>query len=1319
MYSVTSPTSEHSQSPTSYTHLNTSDHDGQYFHSTIAPISPSTSINERHYFNAQPSLRPSNHSITSRSPPNSYNHYGQDGTELVADGEASTFGGHRSSISTRTTVSSTTSLDVFPPTEEAKQKANAALQANQSSFKVIYAGDIVYRPDKGLLNKSKRSYFVLTNTHLLVYKSSQKARSEINMFEHHHDDFHDEIVHDRKSNKVFDKDKIFLKLSNIYAVHSSATTACLFRIEYLHSQSGQALSHSLMADTEKECRQWVQALRKSVRIHHPQINGVSSVERSTVLERLGKQNDTFLNTDEVKVFKVVFKEKRYKVGSDVAKEVFLPIFLVIGKFSFYFLPVSVLDDEYLKMVERDRFGFLSLLSIRYENTDDTVILEVKQVSKSNRQLVFASTFCEDIIQYLYRGVDSLVPGAANQLYTENVPSRIKHTQVIQIPILNELDDELVDSNDEEVKRFSITLQAYCAAMNMNKSRFNFTLTGPPKAKTFTLLPPKEIGQTPPHYEKYELLAIFRTLQANNVFVEVCLADCSLHALETWKIQHTHGWVYDEHHPLKDNNLLSNEIYSVLTKLRLLRKLDLTNCSIGKPSPDSLAQQSSAISTIGIVMRSGKTHVSRICLGKNTIYESDLEKLIQGIREHKKSIKELYLNECGLSKDMIEQVLKTLFAKTPDQLISLDLSISKRPSPPLIDPSLIEKIIPTFKRLEYLCMRGFGLLNTEYYRLLLESGHLRELDLGNSYMNADSIARVCKWILSPSFQSIEALHLGGCGLNGKHVSDILKSISQSGNRTLHLNLENNPIMKEVMHLPKLHTVILQGEGPKSISLARVEWDDSTLCEFIDCLRDNQTITHLDLSDITMRDTNSISDDTVRMLTSLFERNTSITELEISMSSDQSRPMISDAITRALQGLRHNNYLQHLDISGLNIGDAGAFALSRVLKTNRTLQSIIIDENNISIEGYRSLLKTIEESAKQIISFPTPRIDVRNQLRYLSFRSEELIISENEARFFLIHTTASDKKRLKRHELEVLIQERKACEFALKNLEGVIHALTLVVRKNMREYEEQTFRNMEFQMQAQNAAQELAIAQVRLQNRSATALNIMHGGLVGGPLRPRHPSSSAASTTSSATNSVSESLSRSASRSQTYYPRSSYRRSTVSTDYSTNIYPFSSTYSEQRAYMAAFPAPSAPIPSITPSIRGGNVQRQTNGPYDQPTPATSKPHSYEYTSARFPLTPSAEYTDSYFRELGIEPSNDYLLSHPHSNAIDSFSQDDPGFINDFGNPEDFVQGGLIDAHFTEHTHHLKAYPTSNSTSDWNEEETLKKFNRALYLPPDERV
>jgi hypothetical protein len=402
---------------------------------------------------------------------------------------------------------------IFPPTEEMKLKINKALLASETSFKVIYAGDAVYRPDKKILSKSKRAHFVLTNNQLLLYKSSQKARSEINIFDHSSAS----IITQDAASKMIDKDRVFLNLSSVYAVQLVATSLFTFRIEYFHPQSGQALAHTLTADNEREAKQWVQALRKAVCVHHPRIESISGTERYAVLDRMAKQSDTFTNSDQVKMYKVVFKEKRYKIsGGDQPKEVFLPVIMAIGKFSFYFLPISVLDDEYLKTVERDRFGILSIQAIRYDNIDDTVVLDVKQVGKSNRQLVFASTFCEEIIQYLYRSIDSIFPGSAANLY-EKMPDHIKYSQVVPYIVPLDPEDEMTGHDDEQVHRFNSMLRAYAAAMNMNKSRFNFTITGPLKAKSFTLLPPHEVGGTPPKYEKYELLAVLRTIQSNVSF----------------------------------------------------------------------------------------------------------------------------------------------------------------------------------------------------------------------------------------------------------------------------------------------------------------------------------------------------------------------------------------------------------------------------------------------------------------------------------------------------------------------------------------------------------------------------------------------------------------------------------------------------------------------------------------------------------------------------------------------------------------------------------------------------------------------------------
>ncbi|KAI8077481.1 hypothetical protein BDF21DRAFT_341771 [Thamnidium elegans] len=1184
--------------------------------------------------------------------------------------------GDPSASASNTRASIDSNVSVFPLTDEAKQLINATLLETESTFKVIFAGEAIYKPEKGLLNKSKKAYFVLTNNQILFYKNSQKARSEIDMF--------DQV---QKPKKSIDKDRVFLNLSSIYAVHAIITAAYTFRIEYFHPQSSQPQHHIITAVSTEECKQWIQAIRKAVSVHHSRINSVSLSERYTVIDRLTKQSDNLLNSDDIKIYKIMFKEKRFKVGSDTPKEVFLPMILAIGKLSFYFLPVNALDDEYLKMVERDRFGLLSILSIKFENLDDTIVLEVKQVNKNNRQLVFASVFCQEIILSLQRAVDSIFKNSC--LFTANVPSDIKNTHIIPFQIPVDPEDEISGRDDEETHRFSTTLRAFTAAMNLNKSRYNYTIVGPPKFKIFKLLPPHEICGTPSTYQKYEILALFKTLQVNNIFVEVCFANCSLEELETWKIQAKQGWT--ENTTLRDENILANEIHDLLTGLKFLRKLDLTNCSIGKPTSDHPIRRYSALSTVGTVMRAGKTNLSRISFGHNHMSETDLNKLIRGIKEHKKSIKELYLNDCGLEKDMVELVLKTLFEKSPEQVLQLDLSTNVKGGIDL-DPTLIQKMIPAFKRLEILRMRGYNLLSMNY-DFHLENSHLIELDIGGSKLTSEVISRVCSWIQTPSFLSIETLGLSDCNLNGKNVYDILQSITQSGNRDMHLNLEGNPIMKDVMHLPKLHSSILQGEGPRSVSFARIEWDDSTLREFIDCLRDNQNFTHLNLSDIVMRDTTEISEDTVRMLTSLFERNNCLVELELNLKYSQApqspfersqpKPLISDAIVNSLVGLRHNCTLRQLDISGLNFEDAGALALSRVLKTNRTLQSISIDNNNISIEGYRKLIKVIEENATQVTKIPIPRNDLRFQIRYLAFRIEELIIAENEAQFFLIHTTASDTKKSKKHELEMVIQERRTSELALRNLESVIHSLMVAIGKNSREHEEQNYRNMEFQLQAQNAAQELAIAQVRLQQgRAVSSMSGTNLSAVGVHSRTRNPSSSNASTTSS-TNSSFQNLG-SISRRDSYQAGSNYAASNLSS-------PTPYHYQQQQQMEA-------------------RMYMSRNNIISEEMILHHKPHSHDNNGSggghilQSPLTPSMEYPDPYYRQ---------------SESSDINFVDDPGFISDFGYADDYEQGLVESTDFIVN-HHLEHRKTTSVDHDsiWNEDQLVEKLNRGLYLPPDSR-
>lgn len=432
-------------------------------------------------------------------------------------------------------------------------------------------------------------------------------------------------------------------------------------------------------------------------------------------------------------------------------------------------------------------------------------------------------------------------------------------------------------------------------------------------------------------------------------------------LERWQRKENEGWAFSKQHRLKDSNILANEIYNMLTNLDALSKIDLTNCSIGTHLQEggSLAQNS-ALAQIGHIMKLGKTNITRICIGKNLITDNDFNKLVQGVREHKQPIKELRLNECGLEKDMFENMLKALYEKQPDQLAVLDFSISPTQMSltgnTFISHLLTEKMVTQFRGLEELYMRGHNLLDLNY-SFMLEASNLRVLDISHCTLSTENIQRLCHWIQSRSFDHIKELHLGSCHLTGKHATDILLSVSsQQVKKPIHLNLENNPLFKDPGYLHQCVAALTHRPGPTSLCLARIKFDDLALRELLEGLSTNQTITHLDLSDVSLTDTEEISLETVRQLTLLFEKNKTLTSLDLhydhvkakhlSFSAMQTKSLFGNALIKAFQGLQNNTTLAHLNISGMNIEDTGALALCRVLEKNKGLQSIIIDENNVS-------------------------------------------------------------------------------------------------------------------------------------------------------------------------------------------------------------------------------------------------------------------------------------------------------------------------------------------------------------------------------------
>ena len=75
---------------------------------------------------------------------------------------------------------------VYPPSFVEKQAALEVIRITESTVNVVYASDAVHTFEPGILSKTKKEYLVLTNQHLLRFKSQNRANQSLDLFSSNH-----------------------------------------------------------------------------------------------------------------------------------------------------------------------------------------------------------------------------------------------------------------------------------------------------------------------------------------------------------------------------------------------------------------------------------------------------------------------------------------------------------------------------------------------------------------------------------------------------------------------------------------------------------------------------------------------------------------------------------------------------------------------------------------------------------------------------------------------------------------------------------------------------------------------------------------------------------------------------------------------------------------------------------------------------------------------------------------------------------------------------------------------------------------------------
>ncbi|XP_034938905.1 F-actin-uncapping protein LRRC16A isoform X2 [Chelonus insularis] len=90
---------------------------------------------------------------------------------------------------------------------------------------------------------------------------------------------------------------------------------------------------------------------------------------------------------------------------------------------------------------------------------------------------------------------------------------------------------------------------------------------------------------------------------------------------------------------------------------------------------------------------------------------------------------------------------------------------------------------------------------------------------------------------------------------------------------------------------------------------------------------------------------------------------------------------------INALGSNTCLHTLDISGNQIGDAGARLLAKALQINNHLKTIIYDKNNITLQGYSDIVHALEKNYS-VRHMPFPIYDLQPCMKISAEKAEQL-------------------------------------------------------------------------------------------------------------------------------------------------------------------------------------------------------------------------------------------------------------------------------------------------------------------------------------------
>ncbi|EMD92050.1 hypothetical protein COCC4DRAFT_74129 [Bipolaris maydis ATCC 48331] len=864
-----------------------------------------------------------------------------------------------------------------------------------NNLQVLHHGEV---QTSSSMFRKKKEYLVLTEKHLIRFKSQSKAAEafiecapvhlipgdgteyrkvpsshRLSTYRHSHSpsigSTHE--LQSLASESSGDRHQ-GIPLRHIVAAYHLDDGRPHFALElyYLDDESNHASSMTLQFGDPEDMFAWLKIIRHAANAARLCDAKPISAHNSHLAARVVEAERDYV-PPHYAIYKVVLrpqgKTTARSSSDDLTKASASVCFLAIGVHKVHIIPLFKPPSQRSSspsLVSQNTqlsHGILTLTEVRVNEIDDTFQLTFRKPLERPKVLQLASLASRDIAVRLQYVESSLRPEWETRPLDFLVPEEV-HQDIVRQESPHPMDPDSLDR----------TLIGYCIAYDVQPENISYQITYPPEdSPRFELLPPSSRRT---QYTTLELLAVMRALRYNETFAGISFKDVHLDILNGLKdpngAEHlclkTKRGTYArlDIEELERSCLLVQEIRALALTNRKLRRMDFSGCITRKPSDHGESRGSARDQGCAIVealfplCKYQTTNVDWIALNRIQLGDTDLDYLVAAGVERACHLRGLELSGCGLTDRALSLVLDALRAQETT-LEAIDLSSN----PFRLSPSIFDSQIGVFGYLTRLNLshlaRSSGLeslISVETF----QGWRLQELILSGTSLNAATVDAIAGYLSNYKRSSaLREIKLDHCFLTGRDIAFLLHAMTEHPGkaRDLHLDVSENRIEEDLDALTK---AIANGLAPSSFTLRLLEFEeDADFRKMILALAANNTIRQLDISRASLPC--DASEETCQALEKMFADNKSLEWLDI--SGEDSRletTKLGVGINRALRGLQRNKTLRALYIRYQKLGVQGASTLADVLKVNNTLQYLYCEDNGIALTGFTDLVNALHRN-----------------------------------------------------------------------------------------------------------------------------------------------------------------------------------------------------------------------------------------------------------------------------------------------------------------------------------------------------------------------